>query len=221
VSVIGDGTVVRIDPATGEIDQTVTLDPAGSEPEGLAWDGTNLWVVDQANARVVQLEPDGTEVRSVDVGEGPRLATAGPTGVWVTNYVPGSISLVADGQAFTVGLPGCTGPQGVAEAGGKVWVACTVTSSVVALDVESREVVTTIEDVPDADAVVASEDTVYVVGQSGPTVYAIDAATGEIRDEVVLGDAAKTQENVGAAVVGDELVVTHPDARTIYTLPLP
>ncbi len=221
VSVIGDGTVVRIDPATGEVAQTATLEPAGSEPEGLAWDGESLWVVDQANARVVQLDPDGSEVLSVDVGEGPRLAAAGPTGIWVTNYVPGSISLVVDGQAFTVGLPGCTGPQGVAEVAGKVWVACTVSSSVVALDVESREVVTTIEDVPDADAVVADEETVYVVGQSGPTVYAIDAATGEVRDEIGLGEADKTQENVGAAVVGDELVVTHPDAQTIYTLPLP
>jgi len=65
--------------------------------------------------------------------------------------------------------------------------------------------------VPDADAVVAHQD----------TVYAIDAVTGEIRDQVVLGDATKTQENVGAAVVGDRLVVTHPDEQTIYTLPLP
>ena len=220
VSVIGDGTVVRIDPATGEIDQTVTLEPAGSEPEGLAWDGANLWVVDQANARVVQLEPDGTEVRSVDVGEGPRLATAGPTGIWVTNYVEGSLSHLADARVNTVSLPGCTGPQGVAELAGKVWVACTLTGNVISIGVRG-ESSTTIEDVPDADAVVAHEDTVYVVGQSGPTVYAIDAATGEIRDEVVLGDAARTQENVGAAVVGDELVVTHPDARTIYTMPLP
>ena len=74
VSVIGDGTVVRIDPASGEIDKTVRLKPAGSEPEGLAWDGGSLWVVDQANSRVVQLDPDGTEVRSVDVG---RFAPSG------------------------------------------------------------------------------------------------------------------------------------------------
>jgi hypothetical protein len=68
---------------------------------------------------------------------------------------------------------------------------------------------------------VSNEQMVYVVGQSGPTVYAIDAATGEIQDEIVLGNADRTQENVGAAIVGDELVVTHPDERTIYTLPLP
>ena len=149
------------------------------------------------------------------------MTAAGPSGIWVTNYVEGSLSLVADGQGITVSLPGCTGPQGVAELAGKVWVACTVTGNVIAIGRRVRESSTTIEDVPDADAVVAHEDTVYVVGQSGPTVYAIDAATGEIRDEVVLGDAAKTQENVGAAVVGDQLVVTHPDAQTIYTLPLP
>jgi outer membrane protein assembly factor BamB len=109
----------------------------------------------------------------------------------------------------------------VAEVAGKVWVACTENSLVVALDVETRKVVTTIENVPDADAVAVAGDTVYVVGQSGPTVYSIDAASGELRDTTVLGDVPRTTENVGAAVVGDELVVTHPDVRTIYSLPLP
>jgi streptogramin lyase len=220
VSVISDGKVVRIDPATGKIDKTISLKPANSEPEGLAWDGS-LWVVDQANSRVVQYDRAGTEVRSVDVGEAPRLATAGESGIWVTNYLAGSVTLVADGQGFTLRLDQCIGPQGVAEVAGKVWVACTENSLVVALDVETRKVVTTIENVPDADAVAVAGDTVYVVGQSGPTVYSIDAASGELRDTTVLGDVPRTTENVGAAVVGDELVVTHPDVRTIYSLPLP
>lgn len=221
VSVISDGKVVRIDPSTGEIDKTVKLKPADSEPEGLAWDGGSLWVVDQANSRVVQLDPEGQLVRSVDVGAGPRLVSAGESGVWVTNWAADSVSLVADGQAATMELPGCIGPQGVAEVDGKVWVACTDSSSVVALDVASGEVVTTLEDVADADAVVANGDKVYVVGQSGPTVYSIDSATGEITHTSSLAQAPRTNENVGAAVVGDQLVVTHPDLRTIYSLPLP
>ncbi len=61
----------------------------------------------------------------------------------------------------------------------------------------------------------------YVVGQSGPTVYVIDAATGELRDTVRLDDAPPTSENVGAALVGSDLVVTHPDVRQVYTLPAP
>src|SRR4051794_7548553 len=52
VSVIRDGTVVRIDPATGAVDRIVRLRPAGSEPQGVAWDGRSLWVVDQAHDRV-------------------------------------------------------------------------------------------------------------------------------------------------------------------------
>ena len=120
-----------------------------------------------------------------------------------------------------MGLPGCIGPQGVAEVAGKVWVACTESSSVVALDVASREVVSTLEQVADADAVVANGEKVYVVGQSGPTAYVIDAAAGDDGQLHGAGEVPRTNENVGAAVVGDQLVVTHPDVRTIYSLPLP
>jgi hypothetical protein len=101
-----------------------------------------------------------------------------------------------------------------------VWVACTVSGVVVGLDAATLEPAFEI-DLTDADAVVANGDTVYAVGQSGPTVIAIDAATGEVRDSVILDTAFAVNENVGAAVVGDKLVVTHPDAQKIYTLPLP
>jgi hypothetical protein len=52
-------------------------------------------------------------------------------------------------------------------------------------------------------------------------VWVIDAVSGEVRDTIVLGDAMATRENVGAAIVGDDLVVTHPDERKVYTLALP
>jgi DNA-binding beta-propeller fold protein YncE len=221
VSVIRDGTVVRIDPATGKVAQTVRLRPAGSEPEGVAWDGRRLWVVDQAHDRVVPLAPDGTQLVATEVDDEPRLVSTGPSGTWVTSYAGSALTLVDRDRSRTVPLAGCVGPQGVAEAGGRVWVACTLSGKVVALDARSMEQVTEIDDVPDADAVVATGDTVYVVGQSGPTVYVIDAANGELTDTVALDDATPTNENVGAAVVGDDLVVTHPDERKIYTIPLP
>jgi DNA-binding beta-propeller fold protein YncE len=219
VSVIGDGTVVRIDPATGSVDKTVTLKPKGSEPEGLAWDGESLWVVDQAGGRVVQLDADGAVVGSFDTDDEPRLVAAGDSGIWVANYGASSVSRVTDGTVMTV-PSGCVGPQGIAEAGGFVWVACTLSGKVVALDVASMVPTHEIE-LPDADAVVADGDTVYAVGQSGPTVLAIDSASGEVRETLTLDEAFPTGENVGAAVVSDTLVVTHPDVRKIYTLPLP
>jgi outer membrane protein assembly factor BamB len=220
VSVIRDGTVVRID-TSGEVVSTVRLTPKGSEPEGVAWDGSDVWVVDQAGGRVVELDPSGEVVDSYPTDDEPRLVAAGDHGVWVANYGGTSVSRVADGKVRTVRLTGCVGPQGIAEAGGRVWVSCTLSGTAVALDAATMKQVAEVGDLPDADAVVANGDTVYVVGQSGPTVYVLDAATGDLEDTVRLGDAPPSSENVGAAVVGDDLVVTHPDVRKVWTLPLP
>jgi outer membrane protein assembly factor BamB len=219
VSVIGDGRVVRIDPSSGRVDRRVRLRPAGSEPEGLAWDGASLWVVDQAGERVVQLDGDGRLQASYDVGQAPRLVATDDSGVWVTNYGGTSVSRVADGEVTTTPVVGCVGAQGVVAAAGKVWVTCTVSHKVVALDPQSMEQVAEVTDLPDADAVVADGSTVYVVGQSGPTVYAIDAGSAKLLSTTPLDDAAATQENVGAAIVGRDLVVTHPDTG-LYSLPL-
>ena len=101
-----------------------------------------------------------------------------------------------------------------------MWVACTISGVVVALDATSLKHVFEI-DLDSADAVVTDGTTVYAVGQTGPTVLAIDPATGDVRETLTLDGAFPTGENVGAAIVGDSLVVTHPDVQKIYTLPLP
>ena len=117
VSDIGRGRLVRIDAGTGRVTRRTTLAPVGSEPEGLAFDGDALWVVDQANNRDVPVDPGtGRPGRASTVGVGPRLAATGPGGVWVANFVGGSLSRVApDGEVTDQPLESC---QGVAEAAG-------------------------------------------------------------------------------------------------------
>ncbi len=100
-----------------------------------------------------------------------------------------------------------------------VWVACTDEGRVVGLDVESLEVVSTLDGLEAADAVVVTGNTVYAVGQVGPTVWSIDATAREVVSEVALDEVGSTRENVGAAIVGRHLVVTHPESRSIYDLP--
>jgi hypothetical protein len=102
-----------------------------------------------------------------------------------------------------------------------VWVACTLSGKAVALDARTMRQVAEVPGLPDADAVVADGATVYVVGQSGPTVYAIGSRSGSLTRTVRLDDVPGTTENVGAAVVGSDLVVTQPDVRKVYSLPLP
>lgn len=221
VSVIGDGTIVQIDADTGEVLSTVPIEPKGSEPEGIAWDGESLWVVDQDAGRVLQLDSDGSETAAYPTDDAPRLVAVGESGIWVANYGGSSVSRVRDGRVKTVPVPGCTGPQDLVEVAGKVWVSCTLSGKVIVLDAGTMKQVGEIPDVPDADAVVAGDGSVYVVGQSGPTVYVVDPETSTVAEKLVLDDAPPTGENVGAAVVGADLVVTHPEVRKIYSLPLP
>ena len=111
------------------------------------------------------------------VGVGPRLASTGPGGVWVANFVGGSVSRVApDGEVTDHPLETCLSPQGVAEAAGVVWVTCTVEDRVIGLDAETLEVVATFDGLDGADALATDGDRVYAVGQAGPTVWTIDAA---------------------------------------------
>lgn len=221
VSLIGDGTLVRIDQGTGDVDLRTTVRPHGSEPEGLAYDGTTVWVVDQAGDRVLPLDPgSGRLGTAIPVGGEPRLVTAGESGVYVANYTEGSVTRVVDGAGTTRNAGSCLTPQGLAEAAGVLWVACTVDDQVVGLDARSLQPVTRLPDLPAADAVVADGDTVYVVGQEGPTVWTIDARTRKVIGTLVLDSADRTTENVAAALVGRHLVVSHPDARRLYDVPL-
>ncbi|MFC4784630.1 Vgb family protein [Nocardioides sp. MAHUQ-72] len=220
VSAIGDGAVVRIDPGSGEVDRRTTLRPAGSEPEGLAFDGDRVWVVDQAGDRVLPLDPATGKIgAAVEVGIGPRLVAAGPDGVYVSSYVAGSVTRVADGEATTVDVAGCTSPQGLAEAAGVVWVACTTDGRVVGLDARTLTPVADLPDLATADAVVADGDTVHVVGQQGPTVWTIDARTREVTGELVLDAQPRTTENVDAVLQDGHLWVSHPEGRRLYDVP--
>lgn len=221
VSVIGDGALVRIDPVTGVVDRRTALRPQGSEPEGLAYDGDTVWVVDQAGDRVLPLDPvTGRLGTPVEVGIGPRLVTAGADGVYVSSYVAGSVSRVVDGKPTPRDAATCLTPQGLAEADGVVWVACTSDGEVVGLDARTLARVTDLPHLPSADAVVADGGTIYVVGQQGPTVWTIDARTREVTGELVLDDQPRTTENVDATLVGDHLWVSHPEGRRLYDVPL-
>jgi hypothetical protein len=220
VSVFGESRLVRLDPATGDVDRRVRVRPAG-EPEGLAFDGDSVWVVDQANEVLLPLDPASGELgRPVEVGAAPRLAAVGEDAVYVGNFNGRSVSRVRAGAAETRPSGDCLTPQGLAVAGGVVWVACTLDGRVVGLDAATLEQVVVLEGLPHADMVVPDGDLVHVVGQQGPTVWTIDVAAQEVVGELVLDGAGPTNANVAATLAGDRLVVSHPEARRLYDVPL-
>ncbi|MEJ1962138.1 MAG: hypothetical protein WDO56_11590 [Gammaproteobacteria bacterium] len=116
------GTLARIDPATGSITGKVQLPPGSYNPlfsEGRLWvtraDGAELTVVDARTTKVVDHVP---------TGQHPRFLTAGAGAVWILNQGDGSLSRIDVAKrrpVETVPLQ-TPGPGGdIAYADGRVW----------------------------------------------------------------------------------------------------
>ena len=58
--------------------------PTGSTPRGLAWDGTNLWLVSRDNYKIYQLSPSGSEVSSFSVSGYPYGLAWDGQYLWLT-----------------------------------------------------------------------------------------------------------------------------------------
>lgn len=222
VSVFGDGMLVRLDPH-GSVAARVPFGHRGS-PEGIATDGAELWVVDEDTSEVAHLDSgSGTEVGRFAVGSQPRLLALDATRVWVTSWADGGVTAV-DRRTGAIGpqrLRVCLGPQGIALAGGVVWVACTADNVVVALDPTDLSELARLP-LPYADALTAADSRIFAVGQKGPTVLVIDAVTRKDLARIPLGTHPPVSDgNVGVAVSDHTLVVTHPEAARIWRLPLP
>ena len=115
------GSLVRIDPGTGTIRQTIRV-PAGSyNPfyyDGRIWvthaDGSELTSVDAAT---------GALLGTVPTGPGPRFLTAGAGAVWTLNQGDGSLTRVDARthatRTIALGTPGKGGD--ISLGGGMVW----------------------------------------------------------------------------------------------------
>lgn len=211
VSVFGAGVLRRLDPR---------LERVGSfhEPEGLARAGDSLWVVDQARSEAVELRlPDATVARRVEVGTGPRLVHAGASGVWVSSYGAGTVTRVDGPRPVTRTV--CDGPQGMVEAAGRLWVACSLQDSLVGLDAQTLRPEVRLNDVVAVDALAATRDSVLALLPDGPTVVAVDPEDGTERGRVRMADAPPVGDgNVDLLVHRDRVWASSPMTDEVLTL---
>jgi virginiamycin B lyase len=117
-----EGSLVRIDPATGTVRQTIQV-PAGSYnpfySDGQVWvtraDGSEITAVDAVTGQVSA---------RAQTGPGPRFLTAGAGAVWTLNQGDGSLTRVdihtrKATQTIALGTPGHGGD--ISFGGGMVW----------------------------------------------------------------------------------------------------
>ena len=117
-----DGTVTRIDPATGQSGGPVSV---GAGPEGIAATPAAVWVANSLDLTVSRLDPaTGRVTATIPVGDGPNaIATAGDA-VWVSDEFDATLARI-DPRTNRVNrvVPVGSTPQGIVAAGSGVWVA--------------------------------------------------------------------------------------------------
>jgi serine/threonine protein kinase len=78
---LGDGdTLIRIDPATNTIDQTIHV---GRSNDTMALGQGFIWVGSSRDGTVTRVNPETADLLTIDVGGRPRAITASEGGLWV------------------------------------------------------------------------------------------------------------------------------------------
>jgi YVTN family beta-propeller protein len=114
---LGD-TVTLIDPETDEVVGSV---PVGDRPVDLADDGGELWVANATSGDVSSII--GREGGPpVDVGEGPQAVAVGMDGVYVANFLDGTVSRIEPDTTSTDTTRVGGGPIDLVFGGGFLWV---------------------------------------------------------------------------------------------------
>jgi hypothetical protein len=139
VSASDDGAVLRIDPVT----RVITRIHVGGFPIGITAAGGSVWVIDNANATVLRLNPTtlkpvGQPIHTPSGGAYYISATDGY--VFIANDVDGTITRINDLTGKITGLPvriastshtsGRSAAYAVAPAGNAIWATSQTTDSV-------------------------------------------------------------------------------------------
>ena len=122
---------------------TITL---GNIPQGMAFDGTNIWVANQLSNNVTKIRAnDGSVVGTYSVGSNnPVNLVFDGTYIWSTNHLGGSVTKLKASDGSIVGFYAVGGlPWGIAFDGTNIWVSSLASSFITKLKASDGSVVGT------------------------------------------------------------------------------
>jgi sugar lactone lactonase YvrE len=142
------------------------------QPEGIVSAFGAVWVVRQQARKLTRISPTGELGTSYRLGTEPRLVTASSTDLFVADVTDGTITRIdpKTGQR-TVSKQVCDGAQDMADAHGTLWVTCTRSDTVVAVDEQRLQVTHKLTVKNEPDGIRVADGHVFVVTTAGPTVY--------------------------------------------------
>jgi YVTN family beta-propeller protein len=204
-----DHTVARVDPGTGDVQDTI---PVGSGASGVAADERGVWVTNSLDGNVSRIDPSANKVvDTVDIGSAPVAVAIGHGSVWVASRDDQTLwRLDARTGAKTGRIPVGAAPRAVAVTSRAVWVADEARGAVFRIDPDREGVVDTINVGNGPSSIVSGFGSLWVANTLDGTVSRIDPRRDAVADVIPVGDGPS-----GLAVGPDGVWVSNEFGGTV------
>ena len=212
------GQLVAVNTTSATVDRRVAL---SGEPEGVGVGFGSVWVVRQGAHDLTRLDRNGTILGATPLGAMPRLVAFGPSYVWTSDYADGTLTRVdPNGGPVRTTVRLCEGAQGMVVDAGIVWVTCTKSGEVVALDEATLDVRGRVAVSGEPDAIRLVDGRLWVAATRGPTLVEISVnpsapavlGSWQISENSALQDRA----NVDLVVFDGRGWISSPRANKVY-----
>ncbi len=197
-----DGTLTRLDPASGEpVGRPLQL---GVGISGVAVGGGSVWVADPPAGKVLRIDPDaGTVLSRIDVGGHPGPLAFGGGRLWVADNDGAGITAVdaRGGSVYRRGIAPHAAPLRLAVGEGGLWVSSASTGNVRRIDLSSLRVGEGIPVGRGPAGVTVGHGMVWVANSRSDTVTRVDPSI-----HAPLGDPIEVGGRPGGIDSGTGLV---------------
>ncbi|MFN8222027.1 MAG: hypothetical protein U0R50_02115 [Gaiellales bacterium] len=211
VSDYGNGRLVQLDPATGEVRGRLKLAPTPCE---LTYGRGSLWVSTRSGY-LVRVDPVARKVTArIKVGLDSDDVVVAAGSVWVANYSTQDVSRVSPTSnrvTKTVKLPGLKGgASGIAFAGGAIWVGQTQGNGVFRIDPRTNKATFVKTGLLGPAWLAGRGDVLWISNIYDKSAIRLDPRTRRVVAKVKMG-----ADPVNLELVGDEVWVPNDQVDTV------
>ena len=197
-----DGLLLEVDPA----DRSVERIPVGRHPTGVVVGGGEVWVVNQLDRTVSEINPRAfRQVAQFRVGNGAGAVAYGDGSLWVANAVDDTISRINPNSEAVATIPLSGQPGGIAVGREGVWVTSVSTGQLLLVDPRTDRVTQAVEIGNGPAGVAVGGGRVWVANAPDGTVSRFDPDTGTVAKISVGSSPVAVAYGAGGAWVADSV----------------
>jgi YVTN family beta-propeller protein len=177
----GDGTVQKVNPATGAAGSPITV---GTNPYALAFDGANVWVANYGSNSVQKINPTtGAAGSAITVGTNPSALVFDGANIWVALQGTANSVRKIDPATGTLSAPITVGtnPSALAFDGTSIWVANSGSASVTRITPGETTYVNTFTVGEGPGSLTFDGTSIWVANSTGNSLMRLDPTSGAVQ----------------------------------------